>query len=310
MFISEERLQEEVTHLGDFIGNTPLFPLNNILQKKHVTLYAKLEWQQFGGSVKARPAFNIIKNAIENGELDTEKTLLDASSGNTAIAYATIGASLNIPVTICLPSNASKERKMLLKALGAEIIYTSEFGSTDEAQHVAMELYKSDPGKFFYADQYNNPNNWKAHYHSTAEEIIAQTKGEITHFITGLGTTGSFSGTGKRLKEYNPAIELIALQPDSALHLMEGWKHLETAKVPGIYHNELPDRYEEIDSYEALEVIRLCAAKEGLILSPSSAANLTGALKLANEIDEGVIVTLFPDSSDKYSEIINGLFLS
>ncbi len=308
MITTASTLRQEIENIGSFIGNTPLFPLSSLTMKTSVKLFAKLEWQQFGGSVKARPAFNIFKNAVEKGLLSEDKTLLDASSGNTAIAYASIGAALNIPVTICLPANASHERKDMLRALGAAIILTSEFGSTDEAQETALELYRSDPEKYFYADQYNNSDNWKAHYHGTAEEIIEQTEGQITHFVTGLGTTGSFTGIGKKLKERIPEIELIALQPDSALHGMEGWKHPETARVPGIFQRDLADHYLEIDSDEAMNMLKLCARKQGLMISPSAAANLTGALKIAEKIDQGVVVTLFPDNAEKYSDVLKSLF--
>lgn len=294
-------------NLEKLIGNTPLHELKNIHENPGVTIFAKLEWKQFSGSVKARPAFNIFKQALEAGQLKN-RGLLDASSGNTAIAYAAIGAALNIPVTICLPANASAERKLLLNALGAEIIYTSEFGSTDEAQDVASKIYAENPDRYFYADQYNNENNWKAHFDGTALEILKQTDGEITHFITGLGTTGSFVGTVRRLKKEKTEIITIGLQPDSAMHPMEGWKHLETAKIPGIYDKEVADEIWELDAYEVMDMIKTAAKKEGLLLSPSSAANLLGAVKLANSIDQGVIVTLFPDNAEKYAEVLNTVF--
>ncbi|WP_420581426.1 PLP-dependent cysteine synthase family protein [Reichenbachiella sp.] len=309
MVISQEtEIVESVLALGNHIGNTPLYELQHISPKKSVRILAKLEWMQFGGSVKARPAYNIIKQAVLNGDLGQGKILLDASSGNTAIAYATIGARLGIPVTICLPENASWERKMLLKGLGVSIVYTSKFGSTDEAQEKAMELYENEPDKYFLADQYGNENNWKAHYDTTSEEIISKVNGSLTHFVTGLGTTGSFTGISKRLKEVNEGITTIALQPDGALHGLEGWKDMETAKVPGIYDPSLADRFMNVDTFDAYETLKLAAKKEGLMISPSAAANLKGALQLAEEIDEGVIVTLFPDNAEKYSEVIKSLF--
>ena len=309
MVISQEsEIIESVLALGDHIGNTPLYELQHVSPKKSVRIFAKLEWMQFGGSVKARPAYNIIKQAVLNGELGHGKILLDASSGNTAIAYATIGARLGIPVTICLPENASWERKMLLKGLGVSIVYTSKFGSTDEAQEKAMELYQNEPDKYFLADQYGNENNWKSHYETTSEEIISKVNGNLTHFITGLGTTGSFTGISKRLKETNESITTIALQPDGALHGLEGWKDMETAKVPGIYDPSLADRFMNVDTFDAYETLKLAAKKEGLMISPSAAANLKGALQLADELDEGVIVTLFPDNAEKYSEVIKSLF--
>lgn len=309
MVISQEsEIVESVLALGNHIGNTPLYELQHISPKKSVRILAKLEWMQFGGSVKARPAYNIIKQAVLNGDLGQGKILLDASSGNTAIAYATIGARLGIPVTICLPENASWERKMLLKGLGVSIVYTSKFGSTDEAQEKALELYQNEPDKYFLADQYGNENNWKAHYDTTSEEIISKVNGSLTHFVTGLGTTGSFTGISKRLKEVNEGIATIALQPDGALHGLEGWKDMETAKVPGIYDPSLADRFMNVDTFDAYETLKLAAKKEGLMISPSAAANLKGALQLAEEIDEGVIVTLFPDNAEKYSEVIKSLF--
>ena len=191
----------------------------------------KQEWMQLSGSVKCRPAYRIFLDAIEKGELTEDKTLLDATSGNTGIAYAAIGSALGIKVALCLPENASKERKQILASLGAEIIYTSKYEGTDGAQDVAKGLAQRKPDKYFYADQYKNDNNWKAHYHTTAVEIFNDIP-HLTHFVTGLGTTGTFVGTGRRLKEFNPEIQLISFQPDSAMHGLEGWKHLETAIVP------------------------------------------------------------------------------
>ena len=302
------KLTEQLDVIGKFIGNTPLFPITRLHANENVKIFAKLEWQQLGGSVKSRPAFNIIKNAILSGELNPEKRLLDATSGNTGIAYAAIGAALGIPVTICLPENASEERKTILKAYGAEIIFTSKFGSTDEAQEIAQELSEKNPDRYYYARQYQNEANWKAHYHTTAEEIWRQTNGEITHFVAGLGTTGTFTGSSRRLRELNPDIRLISLQPDSALHGLEGWKHLETAIVPTIYDPTIAHQNLEMDTYNAYDTIKQVAAKEGLLISPSAAANLNGALQVADQLDAGVIVTVFPDNAEKYSEVINNLF--
>jgi cysteine synthase B len=301
-------LQEQLSTLSSFIGNTPLFPITRAYSKPGVKIYAKLEWQQLGGSVKARPAFRIIQDAVKSGQLQPGQSLLDASSGNTAIAYAAIGAAIQMPVTICLPENASEERKTLLKAFGANIVYTSRFGSTDEAQEIAKQLYSDYPDRYFYADQYGNQSNWQAHYHTTANEIFRQTKGEITHFVAGLGTTGTFTGTSRKLKELNPEVELISLQPDAAMHGLEGWKHLETARVPKIYDATLANQNLAIDTYEAFDLIQKVAQKEGLLISPSAAANLAGAIKVAESIDEGVIVTMFPDNAEKYAEVLKSLF--
>lgn len=297
-------LASQVLNLGSYIGETPLFELKRIFHKPGVELYAKLEWQQMGGSVKARPAWNIIKSAILSGKLTQERRLLDASSGNTAIAYATIAANLGIPVTICLPENASKERKHLLRALGVELVLTSPFEGTDGAQRKAWELKKAQPKLYYYADQYSNEYNWRAHYTGTGPEIFRQTGGRVTHFVAGLGTTGSFTGTGRRLKELDSKIQLISLQPDSPLHGLEGWKHLETARVPKIYDRFLGDEKMTISTEAAYKTLKDAAQWEGLVLSPSSAANLAGAIILASSLDEGVVVTVFPDDASKYSEAI------
>jgi len=297
------KLINKAKRLSAQVGNTPIVRIKHLVSKKNVQLWAKQEWTQLSGSVKCRPAYRIFLDALEKGELTEHKTLLDATSGNTGIAYAAIGAALGIKVALCLPENASKERKQILASLGAEIIYTSKYEGTDGAQEVAKGLAQRNPGKYFYADQYKNDNNWKAHYYTTAVEIFTDIP-HLTHFVTGLGTTGTFVGTGRRLKEFNPEIELISFQPDSALHGLEGWKHLETAIVPGIYDPLVADKNIEVSSEEAYEVIRAAAKYEGLLLSPSSAANIAGALKIINDIDEGVVVTMLPDNADKYGELI------
>lgn len=301
-------LTEKIATLESLIGNTPLVEIQNVFQKPGVKIHAKLEWQQFSGSVKARAAFQIIKQAVQTGQLTEEKTLLDASSGNTGIAYAALGAALGIPVKIFLPKNASDDRKRLLKAFGADVQFTSPFGSTDEAQEEAKKTFQENPHKYFYADQYNNENNWKAHYLTTGNEIFSQTLGTITHFVCGVGTSGTFVGTSRRLKERNSEIKLISLHPDAAMHGLEGWKHLQTAKIPGIYDAELADQSISIESGEAMNLIEEVARKEGLLLSPSSAANLAGAIKVANQLEQGIVVTIFPDNSERYSEIIHELF--
>lgn len=285
------------------VGNTPLARIKNLVAKKGVELWVKKEWEQLSGSVKCRAAYRIFLDALEKGELNEHMTLLDATSGNTGIAYAAIGSALGVKVALCLPENASKERKEILTSLGAEIIYTSKYEGTDGAQEVAKELASKYPGKYFYADQYKNDNNWKAHYYGTAVEIIHDLP-DLTHFVAGLGTTGTFVGTGRRLKEFNPDIQLISFQPDSALHGLEGWKHLETAIVPTIYDPSVADKNIEVRTEESYEIIRAAAKHEGLLLSPSSAANIAGALKVIDEIDEGVVVTVLPDNADKYSEVI------
>jgi len=299
-------LLQRAEALGKQVGNTPLLAVRKIFSHKQVHIYAKAEWQQLSGSIKARAAYNIVLNAIREGHFEGNKTLLDATSGNTGIAYATIAAALDIPIALCLPENASKARKDILESLGVEIIYTSKFGGTDEAQEVAQFLAQEYPDKYFYADQYKNEHNWKAHYLHTANEIYREVP-DITHFVAGLGTTGTFTGTGKRLKEINAAIQLVALQPDTALHGLEGWKHLDTAIVPGIYDASLADSVIEVQTEEAYHTLKQTAQLEGWVLSPSAAANLAGAIKLAAQLEEGVIVTVLPDNADKYSEVISKL---
>lgn len=296
-------LLNKVKFIGSNIGNTPLYQVKNIYKKKGVEIFAKKEWMQLSGSVKARAAYNIIFSAIENGELTQNKILLDATSGNTGIAYATIAQKIGIPVELCLPENASSERKKILQSLGAKIIYTSKFEGTDGAQKVAAELSQKYPDKYFYADQYKNDNNWKAHYNGTAVEIFEELPG-ITHFTAGLGTTGTFIGISRRLKELKPAIELVSLQPNTPMHGLEGWKHLQTALVPSIYDDTLATKNMEIDTAEAYAIIKRVCEEEKLLLSPSSAANLIGAIKIAEQIEHGIIVTVFPDNADKYQGII------
>jgi cysteine synthase B len=297
------KLLYKAKRLSAQVGNTPLMRIRNLVLKKSVELWAKKEWEQLSGSIKCRAAYRIFLDALQKGDLTENKILLDATSGNTGIAYAAIGFALGIKVTLCLPENASKERKEILTSLGAEIIYTSKYEGTDGAQEVAKELARKYSDKYFYADQYKNENNWKAHYYGTAVEIFKDLP-DITHFVAGLGTTGTFVGTGRRLKEFNPDIQLISFQPDSAMHGLEGWKHLETAIVPKIYDASVADKNLEVSTEEAYKVIKAAKGQEGLLLSPSSAANLAGALKIIDEIDEGVVVTVLPDNADKYNEVI------
>jgi cysteine synthase B len=288
------------------IGHTPLHRITRLFVKKNVQIYAKKEWMQLSGSVKARAGYNIIRRAIEEGALTAEKTLLDATSGNTGIAYAHIAKRLNIPVALCLPENASRERKEILESLGVRLILTSRMEGTDGAQQVARALAEEEPDRYFYADQYKNDNNWKAHYHSTAPEIFEALPG-ITHFIAGLGTTGTFVGTGRRLRELQPSIRLISLQPDFALHGLEGWKHLETAIVPEIYDPSVADANYEVSTEESYTLLRRAYREEGLLLSPSAAANLAGTIRVAEQLEEGILVTVLPDNADKYGEIIQKL---
>lgn len=300
---ADSALLSEVQALENEIGHTPLYPITRLFQKQGISIYAKQEWKQLSGSVKARAAYNIIRHAIEDHSLSTKKTLLDATSGNTGIAYAHIAKRLHIPVVLCLPENASQERKDILQSLGAQLILTSRMDGTDGAQQVARALAEKDPDRYFYADQYKNDYNWLAHYHTTAPEIFNAVPG-ITHFIAGLGTTGTFVGTGRRLRELKPSIRLISLQPDFALHGLEGWKHLETAVVPEIYDPSVADANELVSTEEAYALIREARHSEGLLLSPSAAANLAGTIRIARRLEKGVLVTILPDNADKYSEVI------
>ena len=292
---------------GLHIGNTPLISFPNVFRKENVFLFAKQEWKQLSGSVKARAAYAIFRDALDKGQLRPGKILLDATSGNTGIAYAQIGKILGIRVALCLPENASTERKEILRSLGAELILTSRFEGTDGAQELARSMADEYPELYFYADQYKNENNWKAHYYGTAPEILSQVP-SITHFVTGLGTTGSFVGTGRRLRKEKPSIKLISLEPDNPLHGLEGWKHLETAVVPKIYDPSVADENMEISTEDAYQMMVDVKEKEGLILSPSSAANLVGAIRVAAGLEKGTVVTLLPDNGDKYGELINKLF--
>lgn len=304
----ETSLINKLHKVGTQIGKTPLFELTRTWDNPHVRIFAKHEWHQLGGSVKSRPAFQIIRQAILNGTLNANRPLLDATSGNTGIAYASICAALGIPVVLCLPENASTERREILQNLGVDIVFTSRFEGTDGAQEKAKAMVAAEPDRFFYADQYANDNNWKAHLGTTAREIWDQTGGKITHFVAGLGTTGTLIGTGRGLKSLSPDIQIIGLQPDNPMHGLEGWKHLETAIVPKIYDATVAHRVLEVDTLKAYDQVRHLARQEGWLVSPSAGANLQGAIQLAKEIDEGVIVTTFADNASKYTEVMRHIF--
>lgn len=290
------------TDIEDLVGNTPLVRLKNLTADlpPQVQVYGKAEFFNPGGSVKDRPALSMIRDGERRGLLSPGKTIIDASSGNTGIAYAWIGAALGYPVRICLPENASPERKRMLKAYGADVLLTNPLEGTDGAQRKVKEIVAADQDRYYYPDQYNNDANWRAHYHGTAEEIWRQTDGRITHFVAGLGTTGTFVGTTRRLKERNPAIECIAFQPDAPYHGLEGMKHLETAIVPGIWDPALPDRGLEAGTEEAYAMVKRLAREEGLFVGISAGAAVATALKLARTLTEGVIVTILCDGADKY----------
>ncbi len=300
-------LQTSARGLGSFIGHTPLHQFGaTLLENPRVELYGKMEWAQMGESIKARPAYTIMLKAIENEDLDEQKILLDATSGDTGVAYAAIAKELGLRVLLCLPEDAPAERKEILQALGAETIYTPAADGTDGARAAAEELALNHPELYFYADQYRNENNWKAHYYTTAPEIYLSVP-RITHFVAGMGTTGTFTGTGKRLRELKPSVRLIALQPDGPLHGLDGWKHLATNQVPGIYDPEVADEVVEVSTGEAYNMLKKLYEEEGLQLSPSAAANVAGALKVAARIEAGTIVTVLPDLAERYPEVLSQL---
>jgi S-sulfo-L-cysteine synthase (O-acetyl-L-serine-dependent) len=290
--------------LLECIGNTPLLRLERIGKDfPNVDFCAKAEWFNPGGSVKDRPALSMIQAGLKSGALTAGKTIIDATSGNTGIAYAMIGAALGYPVKLCLPDSASHERKRILAAFGAELVMTPGDEATDGAIRKVHEIVAADPQKYFYPDQYSNPANWQAHYHGTANEIWNQTEGRITHFVAGLGTSGTFVGTTRRLRELNPKIRCVSLQPDGPFHGLEGWKHMETALVPSIYDATLADENLEVSTEESYRVVKRLAREEGLLVSPSAAAALSGCFKVAKSIprdQHAVIVTVFADSASKY----------
>ena len=289
--------------LESYIGNTPLIRLRNVTQNlpSGVEVLVKAEHLNPGGSVKDRAALAMILAGERSGRLQAGQTILDATSGNTGIAYGMIGATRGYPVTICLPKNASQQRKQILRSYGVELIETDPLQATDGAQAVARELFATEPEKYFYADQYNNPANWRAHYESTAPEIWEQTAGRITHFIAGLGTSGTFVGTSRRLKELNPAIQVISMQPDSPLHGLEGLKHMATARVPGIYDPQLADENVAVATEAGRQMADRLALEEGLLVGASSGANVFAALRLARSLTTGsVVVTILCDSGEKY----------
>ena len=291
--------------LLETIGNTPLLRLERLGQElPGVELLAKAEWFNPGGSVKDRAAANIVRTGRSSGQFKPGQRLLDSTSGNTGIAYAMIGAAEGFGVTLCLPKNASEERKRILRAYGVEIIYTDPAEGSDGALRKAHELYAATPEKYFYANQYGNDANWRAHYRGTGNEIWEQTDERITHFVAMLGTSGTFVGTSRRLKELNPKIRCISLQPDSAFHGIEGAKHMATAIVPAIYDPKLADEDLGISTEDAHAMVRRLARDEGLLVGISGGAAVIGALQVAREAvktgQKAVIVMVLPDGADKY----------
>jgi S-sulfo-L-cysteine synthase (O-acetyl-L-serine-dependent) len=293
------------TALLDRIGNTPLLRLERIAAHLPGTqILGKAEWANPGGSVKDRAASGIVADAQKRGLLGAGKHLLDATSGNTGIAYAMLGAAMGFPVTLCVPSNVSLERKRILAAYGANVIWTDPANGSDGAIRRARSLAADEPGKYFYADQYGNDANWRAHYLGTANEIWEQTDGQITHFVAGLGTSGTFVGTTRRLKELNPEIQCVSMQPDSPFNGLEGLKHMATAIVPPIYDASLADRNMEVETEAAYAMAKRLGRTEGLLVGVSSAAAVATCLQIAEEeaaqAREAVIVTILCDSADKY----------
>jgi len=306
--LSEKGVIARPTKLGQrsvaLIGNTPLLRLEQIAREfPHVQLLGKAEWYNPGGSVKDRAAFNIVAEGRRSGKFSAGKTLLDSTSGNTGIAYAMIGAAEGFPVKLCMPENVSPERKRILFAYGASIVYTPADEGSDGAIRVARDMFVQEPETYYYADQYSNDANWKAHYYGTAEEIWRQTEGRITHFVSMMGTSGTFMGTSRRLKELNPQVRCISLQPDSPFHGIEGAKHMASAIVPKIYDASLADEDIGISTEDSYQTAIRASHEEGLLIGISSGAALAGALQVARHIpkgEEAAIVAILPDSGDKY----------
>jgi cysteine synthase B len=296
----------QASTLEDLIGNTPLLSFRRITAHlpENIAIFAKAEWTNPGGSVKDRAALNIIRTAEREGKLRPGVTLVDSTSGNTGIAYAMLGAARGIKIKLFLPENASPERLAILKGYGVELELTDASEGSDGAIRAVRELVKREPDAYFYADQYNNPANWQAHYNTTAVEIWEQTNGTVTHFVAALGTTGTMTGTTRRLKEYNPRIQAISLQPNSPFHGLEGLKHIPTAIRPGIYDDTLVDRNLEIGTEESYEMAGRLAHEEGLLVGISAATAMLGSLQVAEALaargEPATIVTLFPDNAYKY----------
>jgi cysteine synthase B len=288
--------------LWSTIGNTPLIRFQHITDDlpETVEVYGKAEWFNPGGSVKDRPAAAILNTALSHGLLNDGRVFLDSTSGNMGIAYATLGAALGIPIHIVIPSNAGPERLTILRALGAELTQTDPLEGSEGARVVAAEMAAKKPDQYYYANQYSNSANWQAHYRTTGPEIASQTNGRITHFIAGLGTTGTLMGTGRYLKETLPHVLLVAVEPEGPMHGLEGLKHLPSSDVPEIYEPALPDETMRVNTEEAYDMVRRLGKEEGLFVGISAGAAVVAAMKQAKEIESGVIVVLLPDSGMKY----------
>lgn len=285
----------------DTVGNTPLIELNRLSAAvAPVRIFAKAEWFNPGGSVKDRPALNMLLDGEKRGALTKDKTILDATSGNTGIAYALFGAAMGYRVKLALPANAGALHQRILRAYGAELVLTDPQKGSDGAIEEAIRLNELTPEAYFYPDQYTNDANWQAHYRTTGPEIIEQTDGQITHFVAGLGTSGTFTGTGRRLREHNSDIRLISIQPDSPMHGLEGWKHMATSIKPAFYDESMADENREVRTEDAQAMIKRLAREQGLLVSPSAGAAAHAALEVAGELDQGVIVTIMADNAMKY----------
>ncbi len=285
------------------VGDTPLVRLNRILPadlSPDVQVWAKLEWFNPGGSVKDRAALSMVLDAEDRGLLHPGDTILDASSGNTGIAYAMVARARGYRLTLCLPANANAERKAVLAAYGVDVVETDPLAGSDGAINVARRMAAEQPDRFVYLDQYNNDANWRAHFHTTGPEIWRDTGGRVTHWVAGLGTSGSFTGTARYLRARNPDIEAITVQPDSPFHGLEGLKFMETSIVPGIYDPDLADDQLFAPTEDALALVRRLAAEEGLLAGISSGAAVWGAIEVARRLERGVVVTLLPDSGERY----------
>ncbi len=284
------------------VGNTPLLAFRRVTAglSPRVRLLAKAEWANPGGSVKDRPALNIIRQAERRGDLRPGMTLLDSTSGNMGIAYAMLCRALGYAVKLVVPANASPERLATLRAYGVDLTLSDPAEGTDGAIRLVHDLYAAEPGRYFFADQYNNPDNWQAHYFSTGVEIWEQTGGQVTHFVAGIGTSGTLMGVGRRLKAYDPSVRLLAVQPDAAFNGLEGLKYMPTAIVPGIYDASLPDEIVPVQTEDAYAMCRRLAREEGVLVGVSAGAAMVAALALAKSLDEGVVVTLLPDGASKY----------
>jgi cysteine synthase B len=289
----------DVPAIDALIGRTPLVRLTAFETKPGVEIFAKLESRNPGGSIKDRAALAMIRDGEARGLLGHGRTLLDATSGNTGIAYAMLGRAHGFRVRLCVPANVTVERRRWLEAFSADLILTDPMDGSDEAIREAKRLYERDPDAYFYADQYSNDANWRAHFDTTGPEIIDQSGGRVTHFVAGLGTSGTFTGVGRRLREWRTDTRLVSVQPDSPLHALEGLKHMPTAIVPRIYDASLADENLEVASDNAHRLVRQLA-DTGLLVGPSSGAALAGCLTVAKQIDRGVIVTIFPDAGDRY----------